>query len=128
MSPTTLLFCLRLLSAALLLGFLGFIAWLIYQDLRLTTTFLAQQTQVHGHLRLLNEEDAGPEITFPLLTVTSIGRANSCTIILNNNYVSNRHALITRRGDQWWLEDLNSRNGTRLNDLPLTNSMVISPR
>jgi pSer/pThr/pTyr-binding forkhead associated (FHA) protein len=31
------------------------------------------------------------------------------------------------RGQQWWLEDLNSRNGTLLNDVPLHEATVVSP-
>jgi pSer/pThr/pTyr-binding forkhead associated (FHA) protein len=30
------------------------------------------------------------------------------------------------RNGQWWIEDRKSRNGTLLNDLPVTESMVIT--
>jgi putative membrane protein len=63
---------------------------------------------------------------FPLLPITTIGRASSNTIVLDNGYVSTEHVLITRRGDQWWLEDMGSRNGTLLNGVELGESAVIS--
>ena len=34
--------------------------------------------------------------------------------------------MLSWRSGQWWLEDLGSRNGTMLNDIPLTESAVIS--
>ncbi len=43
------------------------------------------------------------------------GRSPDVNLILNDQKVSRRHALIRRRGDQYTLTDLNSRNGTFLN-------------
>lgn len=43
------------------------------------------------------------------------GRNPNVNLILNDQKVSRRHALIRRRGDQYTLTDLNSRNGTFLN-------------
>jgi pSer/pThr/pTyr-binding forkhead associated (FHA) protein len=31
------------------------------------------------------------------------------------------------RDGQWWLEDLDSRNGTRLNDAPITQPAPVVP-
>ena len=42
-------------------------------------------------------------------------RNPNVNLILNDQKVSRRHALIRRRGDQYTLTDLNSRNGTFLN-------------
>ena len=33
--------------------------------------------------------------------------------------VSRRHALLTKRGKSWWLEDLHSLNGTFVNDVEI---------
>ena len=57
---------------------------------------------------------AGAE--FPLLAITSLGRAPTNTATLPDETTSLEHALIHLREGQWWLEDLDSRNGTRLND------------
>lgn len=129
MSPEIVLFLLRLLSAAFLLAFLGTIAWLIYKDINLTTSLISERNRQIGSLRVIASElpDA-PEIDqlFPLLSVTRIGRAANNTIVLDDEYVSSQHALVTLRGDQWWLEDLNSRNGTVLNDLPLEDLTLVT--
>ena len=58
---------------------------------------------------------------------SSIGRSATNTIVLEDNYISGEHALLARRGQQWWLHDLNSRNGTRLNGIMITEAVVVSP-
>jgi hypothetical protein len=133
MTPELLLLLLRLLGAGLLLGFLLVIAWLIYQDMRLMALALAEQERAHGQLRLIANgatAQQGSALTteslYPLLPVTSIGRATNNTIVLDDDYASGEHVLITRRGNLWWLEDLGSRNGTLLNDLPLKEAAVIT--
>jgi len=45
----------------------------------------------------------------------SIGREADCDIVLNEDGVSRRHARILRDGDDFVLEDLDSRNGVRIN-------------
>ncbi len=123
-----LLLLLRILSAALLLGFLLLIAWLVYREMQTAEKLLAQQERPYGFLRVLASEDglAGVDTRYPLLPLTTIGRAPSSTIVLDNGYVSTEHALITRRGDQWLLEDVGSRNGTLLNGVKLGETAVIS--
>ena len=128
MDPLIVLFVLRLLAAALLLAFLGFFAWLIYQDLRLTRAVLAMQQQATGSLRVVKCESGEPAVdtVYPLRPLTSIGRAKSSTILLDDSYVSSEHVLLTQRHGQWWLEDLGSRNGTLLNGAPLVETAVVS--
>lgn len=41
-----------------------------------------------------------------------IGRSPSCTLVLDDDYSSSRHARIFPQGDQWLVEDLGSTNGT----------------
>jgi hypothetical protein len=47
--------------------------------------------------------------------VTVIGRQHGCAISLASSTVSRRHAHIRREGAQFFLQDLNSTNGTLLN-------------
>lgn len=128
MDGALLLFLLRLLSAFLLLAFLGLIVWFMRQDAQALTKALARQTQVHGHLRVISAPPGGPGpgSRYPLLPVTSIGRAARNTLTLNDSYLSNEHALITWRSGQWWLEDRDSRNGTLLNDAPVDDAVVLA--
>lgn len=122
------LFLLRLLGALLLLAFLGGIGWLIFQDLRLTETMMSDRQRRYGYLRVVASREEMPAVDtlFPLLPVTSMGRSPNNMIVLPDNYASGEHALITLRGQQWWLEDLGSRNGTRLNNLLVEGATVVS--
>ena len=47
---------------------------------------------------------------------TTIGRAVECDIVITSKRVSREHARLTRSGRRVMLEDLNSTNGTFLND------------
>jgi hypothetical protein len=41
-----------------------------------------------------------------------IGRAPSCTLVLDDDYSSQRHARVFPQDGQWFVEDLGSTNGT----------------
>lgn len=55
-----------------------------------------------------------------------IGRdAGACHVVLPHLEISRRHAKLTREGDGWWLVDLNSRNGTRVNGRPISDRTML---
>lgn len=43
-----------------------------------------------------------------------LGRNQGCDFILGDDFSSGRHARLFRRGADWFIEDLDSRNGTFL--------------
>jgi pSer/pThr/pTyr-binding forkhead associated (FHA) protein len=45
---------------------------------------------------------------------TLVGRNPECALVLDDDYASGRHAKIYREGEQWFVEDLGSTNGTFL--------------
>jgi len=49
-----------------------------------------------------------------------IGRAQSCTLVLDDDYASSRHARIYPDGDRWMVEDLGSTNGTVVGSQQIT--------
>jgi len=59
-------------------------------------------------------------------TEVSIGREPSNRISLLDAGVSRRHCLILRIGEQFKLQDLNSRNGTFLNGVPISERVLSS--
>lgn len=66
--------------------------------------------------------------TLPLSTsAILIGRAPSCTLVLDDDYSSSRHARIFPSGDQWVLEDLGSTNGTFIGSTRVTEPVQLSP-
>ncbi len=52
--------------------------------------------------------------------LTVIGRGNECDIIINKSDVSRRHAELRKSGDTFLLKDLESANGTFINNSPVT--------
>ena len=55
-----------------------------------------------------------------------IGRGNDAAIRLDDDYVSTRHARIAVSGDQWYVEDLGSTNGTYVGTSRITQATAIS--
>jgi len=51
----------------------------------------------------------------PAARTIQIGRAPDCDVCLDYPMVSAHHARITEQNGSWFIEDLNSRNGTALN-------------
>ena len=49
-----------------------------------------------------------------------IGRQTGANLRIRNAAVSRRHAIIERDGDKYIIADLDSRNGTFVNDMPVT--------
>jgi len=59
--------------------------------------------------------------TVPLKeTGVLLGRNPECTLVLDDDFASGRHARIFRRDDRWLVEDLGSTNGTFLGPTRLT--------
>jgi pSer/pThr/pTyr-binding forkhead associated (FHA) protein len=58
-------------------------------------------------------------------TITSIGRSEANAVSISDPAVSTRHALLSFRLGQWWLEDVGSSNGTFLNDVRVVQPVVI---
>ena len=55
-----------------------------------------------------------------------IGRGNDAGIRLDDDYVSTRHARIAASGDQWFVEDLGSTNGTYIGTVRITQPTTIT--
>lgn len=42
----------------------------------------------------------------------TMGRSPECTFVVGDDYASGMHARVFKRGSEWFVEDLDSRNGT----------------
>src|SRR5687768_6642453 len=56
--------------------------------------------------------------------VASIGRTEGNDLVLNHPSVSRRHAKLERRDTKWWVVDLGSTNGVKINGNPIKESQV----
>jgi hypothetical protein len=148
-SVDVLLLILRVITGAALLAFLGAVFWVLWRDYRAAVQSAAVTQRQRGRLVVVQPgqvaADDGSEqaaeltgtadalemtilagTSFPLLPLTSLGRGPMNTVMLNDTFCSQEHALVTWRGGQWWLEDRNSSNGTRLNGEKIAGPVVVS--
>jgi len=119
-----ILLALRLVMALALYAFLGWAFLALWRDLKLQAESAAKQRAPALHAALVGN-GAGEPLRFTTPEVT-IGRHPSCEWILADETVSSRHARLSFRREQWWLEDLGSRNGTFLNGEVLSAPVVLT--
>lgn len=72
----------------------------------------------------VGEEFQTWQLEAPALTV---GRSSRNSIQIGDATVSKEHAEITRRGDRFFIRDLGSRNGTRVNGTDASGTVEIKP-
>lgn len=119
-----ILLVIRLALTASLLVFIGWALYLVWNDVRLQAGLVAARRIPPLKLRIQVKDE--PPITrdYSQNDIT-IGRDPNCECPLPGETVSARHARLSYHHGQWWLEDLRSTNGTRLNDERLTTPTVI---
>jgi hypothetical protein len=120
-----ILLVIRTALALAIYVFLGWALITIWQDLR-------QQKKNHKDQQtpeICIEVHIGEDIQKHLYKGTEvvIGRDPTCECKLPSETVSARHARFSFHHGQWWLEDMNSTNGTLLNEEPLSTSIVVVP-
>jgi hypothetical protein len=72
-----------------------------------------------GKIEGVDGTDAGS--TFSLFTPrTVLGRAPDCHVRLQDRLISRHHAALACRHGDWWIEDLGSTNGTRVNSVKVS--------
>jgi len=74
-------------------------------------------------LRVINDDDTGTR--YALSPNVVIGRAPDCGLVLEHQAVSRRHARIVQLEDTYYIEDINSRNGTQVNGQRLAGALEL---
>jgi hypothetical protein len=69
--------------------------------------------------------DAGATLVLDGRRVTA-GRGNGCDLVVRDTTVSREHAAFVLRGDTWWVLDLGSTNGTRINGLRAAEHPIVA--
>lgn len=129
MTIETVLLMLRIVSALVLMTFLGTLLVAIWRDTQTTMQQAQGYRRSYGTLQMLAQIDqqfVPTGVTYALLPVTTLGRSPTNTIVINHSFASADHASIRLKNGQWWLEDLDSTNGTNLNDETVTTPVIVT--
>lgn len=70
-------------------------------------------------VRTAQEDERRVDLVSP---ETSIGRSGDAQVTLRDDSVSGMHCAVVRTGSRYTLRDLNSTNGTYLNEAPVTET------
>jgi pSer/pThr/pTyr-binding forkhead associated (FHA) protein len=84
---------------------------------------------VVGHLVVIDNGSTAlqPGARLDVEPITTIGRSPTCTIVLDSTFVSTEHTRVLFRDRSLWVEDLNSRNGTLVNQSRITDPVAVTP-
>jgi pSer/pThr/pTyr-binding forkhead associated (FHA) protein len=115
---------LRIILIILAYGFVGGIGYLIYQDL----SNIVQNKESITIPPMTVEFELDQESIQKTFSQREIilGRDPSCDLPLDNSTISLRHCRLAFHDKQWWVEDLDSTNGSYLNNVAIETPTVIT--
>lgn len=118
------------------IAFIGLLYFFLFQVMRVMVRDLrhiapaeaAQSKSKYGRLVVVEagRSHLSTGMTFTLQAVTSLGRKPSNTIVLDDDFVSSEHSLVSWREGRAWVEDVASTNGTFLNDAEVNRPTSLS--
>jgi hypothetical protein len=111
---TLVLWGIRLLFLILLYLFLARLMRALLRDLRAAAR---EPSDRPGRLVVLESPSGEPAAgrSFGLDVITPLGRDVNNAIVIDDPFASADHAVLTYRGRSWYLEDLDSTNGSFIN-------------
>lgn len=129
MIPNIVFLVLRYLTLALLVIFIIIVIRVIISDVRspaAVSNRKRRKKSVRPQLVVVTSE-SNPGAKFNLGKSVAIGRAGDCEIIINDTYVSNKHARVYEGEGAFLVEDLGSTNGTYVNGRKISYPMELRP-
>ena len=119
-----LVLILRFALAVALYTFLGWILSILWQEVKQQGEFLASQKK--PVIKVLAQLESGKEVQQRYSqTEVTIGRDPNCDFPILDEAISAQHARVSFHHSQWWLEDLNSTNGTFMGKSRVTVPVVL---
>ena len=108
------LWAVRLLFLGLIYLFLARVIRALLRDLRAAAR---EPIERSGRLIILESPSGEPPAgqSFGLDVITPLGRDVNNAIVIDDEFASADHAVLTFRGRSWYIEDLGSTNGSYVN-------------
>ncbi|WBW99288.1 FHA domain-containing protein [Oceanirhabdus sp. W0125-5] len=126
LSKLSLIF--KLLIIVFIYGIIYYALKVMYKDINKNEKKTSQQVKTIG-LEVLdpgNNTNLKHGSLIPVVQKLSIGRDKKNMVQLEEKFVSGKHAVIKLVGDGYYIEDLNSTNGTILNNEKITEKVWLS--
>lgn len=119
-----IVFILRLLLVASLYSFLIWAIYTLWRQLQLKSSEIVDIPAPEITLSMDGPEEIRQSFTNVEIT---LGREPTCDFTIANDIVSSYHARLRYSQKQWWIEDLQSTNGTFLdNERIYTPTVIVS--
>jgi pSer/pThr/pTyr-binding forkhead associated (FHA) protein len=117
------LLILRLLMVVALYAFLGWAVYTLWRDMKRQSDLIEARKIPEINVQVEMEDQIGAH-SYSVSELV-IGRDQTCDLVLDANTVSAEHARLSYHHQNWWLEDLGSRNGTYLNLERVTTAAIL---
>ncbi len=119
-----IIFILRIILALLLIGFIA--TFFLTTSRQLKTQMKLLSPNINIKLRL-SYKDKPEEDTFMIQqSDILLGRDPNCKVHIPDETISAQHARIYLIDQNWWIQDLNSTNGTFLNDERIEQPCILT--
>jgi len=115
---------LRVMLAVSLYAFLGWAFISLWRDIKQQGELLSTR-KIPSISLIINHGLPGSRVRHFSFPEVNIGRDPACECPVEDEAISARHARLSYHNNQWWLEDLNSTNGTLLNKEKLAMPTVV---
>jgi len=119
-----ILLVLRIILTVALYSFVGWAIWLLWRDLSRQSELLEAHQPPSLFMEREFQGDPQP-MRFSAMEII-IGRDPACDYTISDSTVSARHTRLVFRRGHWWVEDLQSTNGTFLNHQAVDEPVVIT--
>jgi pSer/pThr/pTyr-binding forkhead associated (FHA) protein len=116
-------FFLRILLSISLYAFLGWGLYTIWNQIR-SNSLILKKRQIPSITLTSLEDEVGLHREFSQPEIF-VGRDTNCDLPIVDETVSAHHAHLNYHHNQWWVEDLRSKNGTFLNGERVETPTVI---
>lgn len=119
-----LVLALRILLTVSLYVFLAWAFMSLWRDIKLQSALLSVR-KVPPISLSFKQEDQVSQVRRFIQDEVTIGRDPACECPVEDSTISSRHARLSFHHNQWWLEDLDSTNGTLINQEKLSLPTVV---
>lgn len=112
----------RILIVVCLYIFVGYAVLILWRELKYANE--RRLAEIVPALSI-NYLDSGEQTTTFTQHEITVGRDDGNDLVISDETVSSHHARLSHRHRQWWIEDLQSTNGTFLNNERIYNPTVV---